>query len=120
MPRVDPALFSELLREGERRGADAVLLASRPKPFAGPKPFAKRDKRSLEPLLAVYRGTCRSAVAAALQAGERRMVAFHRGFGKLDIAALSTAELPLALEAQDSVRNLNTPADFTAEGGTWR
>jgi molybdopterin-guanine dinucleotide biosynthesis protein A len=62
----------------------------------------------LEPLCAVYSRACLEPVRAALDAGERKMVAFHgrtTGGRSLRIAAQRA-------RAEDVVRNLNTPDDW--------
>lgn len=61
-----------------------------------------------EPLCAVYSKKCLEPVRAALEAGERRMLAFHTypvSGRALRLAGLELAQVHLA-------RNLNTPADW--------
>ena len=100
MPRASTMVFERLLQRAEERGADACLLMT----TAG-----------IEPLLAVYNTRCLDSVRRALDAGERRMIAFHRGFGDLAIETLEDQDLP-AGACTDVARNLNTPGEFQDEG----
>jgi len=104
MPRAGSQVFARLLQRAAARGADACLLAT---------------DAGVEPLLAVYRTRCLAAVRRALDAGERRMVAFHHGFGELTIATLDTRD-PAEGVAAEVARNLNTPAELRAERGLAR
>ena len=65
MPFVTSALLASLRARGERGDADAVLPAS------------DQSRRGLEPLCAWYAAECLPAVTQALEAGDRRVVAFH-------------------------------------------
>lgn len=103
MPRARTEVLERLLARAEERGADACLLET---------------DGGVEPLFAVYRLTCLEPVRRALQAGERRMIAFHRGYGELSIDVLPQDELPADLASSGCARNLNTPAEFRAEGGS--
>lgn len=96
LPRLEPALLRALLDHAIRADADACLYAT----DSGP-----------EPLLAVYRRTCAGPARAALDAGRRRMVAFHDG---LRIASLGERELPPELRGRDLAHNLNTPEELSA------
>jgi len=98
MPRATGAVFRALLARARERRADACLVAG---------------ADGLEPLYAVYRGTCFAPVRRALDAGERRMISFHRGFGELAIEPFSESEL--AAGERDCVHNLNTPSEYRAE-----
>ena len=100
--RASGALFEQLLTRARSEGADACL-------------FATED--GLEPLLGVYRTTCLAAVRAAVAAGERRLVGFHRGYGALNIVRLEEHELPRELGVREPARNVNSPGDFLQEGG---
>jgi len=104
MPRASARIFERLLFLAEARQADACLLAT----TAG-----------LEPLLAVYSTRCLDSVRRALDAGKRRMNAFHRGFGDLVIETLAARDIPEDAPAEVA-RNLNTPAEFQAEGALER
>ena len=95
MPDVPPALLGRLLERARRTEADVVLPASP----AGD-----------EPLCAVVHARVLPAVRAALARGERRMDAFH-GACRVERLALAPSEAAL-------VRNLNSPADWLARGGT--
>jgi len=93
MPRAEGALFRALVERAEALEADACLLET---------------PDGVEPLLAVYRPRCLGAVRRALEAGERRMVAFHRGHGPIAVATLRAEEPALA-------SNLNTPDELQRE-----
>jgi len=98
MPRVPAALFSALLERARAAQADVALVSS---------------AVGLEPLAALYSTKALPALTRALDAGERKMTAFHHGFGPLEVLVVSEEELPLA--GLDFARNLNTPADWKAE-----
>lgn len=65
MPFVTSALLAALRARGERGDADAVLPAS------------DGSRRGLEPLCAWYAKECLPAVTKAIEAGDRRVIAFH-------------------------------------------
>lgn len=65
MPFVTSALLASLRARGERGDADAVLPAS------------DGSRRGLEPLCAWYAKECLPAVTQAIEAGDRRVIAFH-------------------------------------------
>ncbi len=93
MPRVSPDTMAGLLRHAEAADLDACWLQS---------------SAGAEPLCAVYSRACLAPVRAALDAGERRMIAFHS-------YPVAGRALRLAgLDATDSslTQNLNTPADW--------
>lgn len=77
-----------------------------------------RTGEGLHPLHACYRrSTCLPAVATAIAAGERRMIAFHpqvrvREVGEDELAVFDPAGLALL--------NVNTPADLAAAEHIWR
>ncbi|MCS7039519.1 MAG: molybdenum cofactor guanylyltransferase [Anaerolineae bacterium] len=110
---------------------EAVLLVACDMPFLNTALLARlvellpgydlvipRTEEGLHPLHACYRrSTCLPAVAAAIAAGERRMIAFHRQVrvrevGETELAALDPAGLALL--------NVNTPADLAAAEHIWR
>lgn len=66
----------------------------------------------LHPLHAVYRrSTCLPAIAAAIAANERRMIAFHAQVAVREVAEAELAPYdPLGL----ALMNINTPAEFAA------
>lgn len=97
MPYAVPAVFEALLAEAQ--GADACLLA-------GP--------RGAEPLFAVYHPRVLAAVRAALDAGERRMIAFHRGHAAVRVRSLQAERLPAPL-AERCLCNVNTPGELERE-----
>jgi len=97
-PRADARLFRALLeRLEEGAGADACLL---------------RTPDGLEPLCAVYRTTCSAPALTALDAGRRRMTAFH---DDVTLAFLDLAELPPEVAEARPDTNVNTPAELEAE-----
>ena len=100
--RAQGALFEGLLQRGIEENADACLLES---------------GRGREPLFAVYRPSCLESVRAAIQAGERRLVSFHRGYGDLHIASYAEDEIPPELRVREPARNVNSPEEFLREGG---
>ena len=107
MPRVEGELFRHLLAAAEEHGWDGCALAT---------------DAGLEPLLAVYSARCLPAVRRALDAGERRMVSFHRTPGRgpgsesgARIGLLRVEDLPRELARREPARNVNTPEDFARE-----
>ena len=114
MPFVSAALLAALRARGEgdpsgdaardstRGAADAVL------------PESDGSRRGVEPLCAWYSSRCLPAVAAALDAGDRRVIAFHDAvrtvrFGLREVRAFGD---PARLFA-----NVNSPAELAwAEG----
>jgi len=93
MPFATTALLASLLERARRDDLDACWSSS---------------PKGSEPLCAAYSKHCLEPVRAALEAGERRMVAFHTypvSGRALRLAGLDLAEARLA-------RNLNTPADW--------
>ncbi len=97
LPRVRPEVLAELLTHAREHDFDAC--------------FFETDL-GLEPLCAVYRSTCWPPVRAALDAGERKMVAFLRH-------STVRGELPrvgtLRADAfAECLMNVNSPADMTA------
>lgn len=110
---------------------EAVLLVACDMPFLNTALLARlvellpgydlvipRTDEGLHPLHACYRrSTCLPAVAAAIAAGERRMIAFHpqvrvREVGEDELAVFDPAGLALL--------NVNTPADLVAAEHIWR
>ena len=98
LPRVDARVVFALYRRAVERDLDACLL---------------RTQGGLEPLFAVYRvEPVAGAVAEALAAGQRRLIAFHDGLAS--IGELAVDELPR--ELADCARNANTMADLDDTG----
>ncbi len=93
MPFVSPALLGALRARGEQHSADAVL------------PESDGSRRGVEPLCAWYSSRCLTAVAAALDAGDRRVIAFHD--------AVRTVRLAI-----DEVRSFGDPARLFANVNT--
>ncbi|HTF90951.1 MAG TPA: molybdenum cofactor guanylyltransferase [Planctomycetota bacterium] len=93
MPRVSSDSLRRLLHKAEAESLDACWMET---------------TSGTEPLCAVYARTCLVPVRAALDAGRRRMIAFHAypvGGRALRLAGLDVSEPHLA-------QNLNTPADW--------
>lgn len=104
MPRAAPEAFLALQDFAIEGGFDLCLLET---------------DQGVEPLFAVYRRTCLEPVRAALAAGERAIVAFHRfpttSGRPLRIGTLPERDLPGGLRGCGVARNVNTPADLRAE-----
>jgi molybdopterin-guanine dinucleotide biosynthesis protein A len=92
MPFVNPALLHQLLALAE--GHDAVV------PVLGDQP---------EPLHAVYRSTCVPAIADALAAGKKRLIAF---FDAVDVQYVPEAQVRRWDVELRSFLNVNRPDDL--------
>ena len=92
MPFLQPALLS-LLRDASG-DADAVVARAAGQP---------------QPLLARYATRLQPIIAARLAAGQR---AVHRLYHEVNVAWLDEAALRAVDPALDSLRDVNTPADF--------
>ncbi|HVS19106.1 MAG TPA: molybdenum cofactor guanylyltransferase [Planctomycetota bacterium] len=95
MPRARAEVLARLLAHARREGLAACLAGL---------------ERGSQPAYAVYHTRCAVPARAALEAGERRLVAFH--------GALAVGVLPLERDAATAL-NLNTPDELaraTAEG----
>ncbi|MCE9600846.1 MAG: molybdenum cofactor guanylyltransferase [Gemmatimonadetes bacterium] len=102
MPFVSAALLAALRARGARESADAVL------------PESDGSRRGVEPLCAWYSSRCLPAIAAALDAGDRRVIAFHDAVRtvRMGIDEVRAFGDPARLFA-----NVNTPAELAwAEG----
>lgn len=99
MPFVSPALLGLLRAEGEAAGADAML------------PESDASRRGVEPLCAWYASRCLPAVRTALEAGDRRVIAFldQVQAGRLPRARVATFGDPDRL-----FRNVNTAEELAA------
>jgi molybdenum cofactor guanylyltransferase len=98
MPFVPSALLRALRTRGEA-GADAVL------------PESDGSRRGVEPLCAWYAPSCLPAIEAALDAGERRVVAFHDA---VRVERLPLAEVAALGDPARMFSNVNTPDDLVA------
>ncbi len=87
MPRASSGIMEALIERAARDELDVCLLES---------------ESGIEPLFGVYRRSCIPAIRAALDAGERRMIAFHDG---LSVGTLRRTGL-------GSTLNVNTPAEL--------
>jgi molybdopterin-guanine dinucleotide biosynthesis protein A len=97
MPRLSGGALGELLAHARREELDVCLA---------------EVERGIQPLLGVYRTLCAGPVRAALERGERRLVAFHgeRVDGRpLRVGALRRARF------DEEARNLNTLEELAAE-----
>ncbi|MDH5233773.1 MAG: molybdenum cofactor guanylyltransferase [Gemmatimonadota bacterium] len=97
MPFVPAALLCELRARGEREGADAVL------------PESDGSRRGVEPLCAWYAARCLPAVAAALDSGDRRVVAF---LADVDARRVPIDEVAAFGDPARLFGNVNTPDDL--------
>jgi molybdenum cofactor guanylyltransferase len=108
MPRASGDLLRALLSRAEARDLDVCLF---------------EIERGTQPMLAVYRARCATAVRRALERGERRMVSFWSetiddgaGARALRIGTLCAGELGPAGElGSDAALNLNTPEELAGE-----
>ncbi|MFN0008185.1 MAG: molybdenum cofactor guanylyltransferase [Planctomycetota bacterium] len=108
MPRAAPEAFLALQDHAIAGNLDLCHLTT---------------EKGVEPLFAVYHRNCLEPVRAALAAGQRRVVAFHdfpASAGRpLRIGTIHERDLPGALVRRGVARNVNTPADLTAEAAAW-
>jgi molybdenum cofactor guanylyltransferase len=108
MPRAAPEAFLALQEHAIAGNFDLCQLTT---------------EKGVEPLFAVYRRTCLEPVRAALAAGQRRIVAFHAfptaTGNDLRIGTVHERDLPRVLVARGVARNVNTPADLSAEAAAW-
>ena len=104
MPFVTPGLLAALAAGLD--GADVAIPAS-----GGP--------RGVEPLCAAYGPACLAPMAAALDRGDFRAIAFHPQVRvrRLDLEALPADALPPA--GVDPFFNVNTPEDLREARALW-
>jgi molybdopterin-guanine dinucleotide biosynthesis protein A len=105
MPRARARVLEALLQRARERGADACLL---------------QLERGSQPTYAAYHVRCAPAARRALEAGERRLVAFHElpCEGRAPrIELLDARELDPGGGIARSAGNLNTPSELEAERG---
>jgi molybdopterin-guanine dinucleotide biosynthesis protein A len=102
MPFIPPGLVAELAARLER--CDAALPES-----GGP--------RGLEPLCAGYAPTCRPAIAASLDAGDFRAVAFHP---RITVGILPLADVRHFGDPELLFFNVNTADDLARANELWR
>ena len=97
MPFASGALLGAMRARGEAEGLDAVL------------PESDGSRRGVEPLCAWYAAACLPAVTAALEAGDRRVIAFHDAVrvGRVPLAEVVRFGDPARLFA-----NVNTPEEL--------
>ena len=95
MPFANPALLAACRATLLDTGANCVIPST---------------DRGLEPLHAVYRrATCLPAVAAAIEAGKRRLISWHKA---VNIRVLSPAEVSHFDPQNITFWNVNTPEEF--------
>ncbi len=99
MPGVETQHYEQLLAKAIEENLDACWFTTE-----------GRD----EPLFAVYRKSCLSAMRASLAAGQYKVMEFFRHPGPQG-QALCTGTLELAEEESTCSRNLNTPEDLARE-----
>lgn len=97
MPFVPAALLAALRARGEALGEDAVL------------PESEGSGRGVEPLCAWYSRRCLPAVTASLDAGDRRVVAFHDA---VKVGRLSHDEVAAFGDPVRLFANVNSAADL--------
>lgn len=97
MPFVPAALLGALRARGEREDADAVL------------PESDGSRRGVEPLCAWYAAACLAPVTAALEAGDRRVIAF---LDAVRVARLPLTDVAAFGDPSHVFRNVNTPEDL--------
>ena len=102
MPFVTSALVRRLA-DG-LAAADAVLPAS-----AGP--------RAVEPLCAAYGPACRAPIAACLEAGDLRAIAFH---DRIRVGILPVTEVARCGDPAALFFNVNTAEDLARADELWR
>jgi molybdopterin-guanine dinucleotide biosynthesis protein A len=102
MPFLTPALLREL---GDGLSTADACLPESPGP------------RGLEPLCAGYGPACAEAIAAALDAGERRAVGFH---DRLKVGILSLTRVRAFGDPETLFFNVNTASDLAEADGLWR
>lgn len=96
LPHLDPRVPRRLVEALRGGGCDAVLA---------------RSPRGLEPLVSAWRAEALAGVSAALERGERRMIAPFRGLS--DQGELRVQEVCFGAGfAAGSFDNLNTPLDW--------
>jgi molybdopterin-guanine dinucleotide biosynthesis protein A len=76
-----------------------------------------RGRRGLEPLCAAYGPGCRDAIAAALDAGDLRAVAFHP---RISLGILPLSEVRRFGDPERLFFNVNTADDLASADGLWR
>jgi molybdopterin-guanine dinucleotide biosynthesis protein A len=102
MPFVMPALVRRLA-DG-LAGADAVLPRS-------------EGRRGVEPMCAGYGPACREAIAASLDAGDLRAIAFH---DRIRVDILSLTEVARCGDPAVLFFNVNTADDLARADELWR
>lgn len=98
MPRIDAGALRALVTAAHERELDVALM---------------RSPRGLEPLCAVWRTSMVHPLRAALERGERRVVAaFEIPLATGALPRVAAVELDAAIAREDCVLNVNTPAEF--------
>ena len=113
LPFARPELFDLLWAARERSTTPDPLVPAHHEPLA----VVLWTRRGPEPLLAVYR---REAAALFLAAAKDRERAVHRVLASLPTVRIGEAELRSADPDLDSLRNLNTPEEWSSAERDYR
>lgn len=70
----------------------------------------------VDPLHAAYRRTCLPSMEAAIRAGRRRVISF---FPQIRVRYVTEADVTAIDPQLESLRNVNTPADWAAARDDW-
>lgn len=113
LPFAKPELFTHLWAARERATTPDRLVPTHHEPLA----VVPWTSRGPEPLLAVYR---REAAAVFLAAAKDRERAVHRVLASLPTVRIDEAELRSVDPDLDSLRNLNTPEEWSSAERDYR
>jgi len=101
MPFLDPNLLRAFA--GWAEGFDVAALRY-------------EDREQVEPLHAAYRRTCLPAMAAAIRAGQRRVISF---FPHVRVHYVTPEDVAMFDPHLSSFRNVNTPEEWEAVQAKW-
>ena len=101
MPWVEREALEGLLQASRTENLDAVLFEA---PLEGDE-----SETRLEPLLAVYHVRVLGPLLRALEAGGRRMIDFHKGFGTVRVDRWGRR---MGARGARWAKNVNTPEDW--------
>lgn len=122
MPFVPTALLRALRERGEADG-EAGVVGGTPRDTAGTRaaradavlPASDGSRRGVEPLCAWYSHACLGPIEAALDAGDRRVVAFH---DHVTAVTLPLADVARFGDPSVMFGNVNSPEDLARAEGT--
>lgn len=122
MPFVPAALLRALRKRGEADG-EAGVAGGAAQDTAGAQaaradavlPASDGSRRGVEPLCAWYSHACLGPIEAALDAGDRRVVAFH---DQVTAVTLPLADVARFGDPAVMFGNVNTPEDLLRAEGT--